>query len=103
MAVFELGSGHVDGTLLVGHHEGDEIAIDVAGRIGHAHVQAHLADGQVIVDYELELGSIAGRSGDVARSSIDPAQRRWELSLRSILSSPARRVACERTSATKPC
>jgi hypothetical protein len=67
MAVFELGSGHVDGTLLVGHHEGDEIAIDVAGRIGHAHVQAHLADGQVIVDYELELGSIAGRSGDVAR------------------------------------
>jgi len=68
MAVFELGAGHVDGTLMVGHHEGDEIAIDVSGRIGHlAHVQAHLADGQVIVDYELELGSIAGHSGDVAR------------------------------------
>ena len=71
MAVFELGSGHVDGTLMVGHHERDEIAIDVARRIAHlAHVQAHLADGQVIVDYESDLRSIAGRSGDGARPGL---------------------------------
>jgi len=71
MAVFELGSGHVDGALMVRHHEGDEIAIDVAGRVGHfVHVQAHLADGQIIVDYELELGSVAGHSGDLARPGL---------------------------------
>jgi hypothetical protein len=34
------------GALVVGHHEGDEIAIDVARWVGHlAHVQAHLANG----------------------------------------------------------
>jgi hypothetical protein len=48
-----------------------KIAIDVARRIGHlAHVQVALADGEVIVDYELELCSIAGRSSHVARPSL---------------------------------
>jgi len=71
MTVFELGSGNVDGTLMVGHHEGNEIAIHVAGRIAHlAHVQAHLADGQFIVDYELELGSIADRGGNAVRPGL---------------------------------
>ena len=71
VAVFELSSSHVDCALMVGHHEGDEITIDVAGRVGHfVHVQAHLADGQIIVDYELELGSVAGHSGDLARPGL---------------------------------
>jgi len=35
MTVFELGASGIDGALMVGHHYGDEIAIDVARRIGH--------------------------------------------------------------------
>jgi hypothetical protein len=47
-------AGDIDRSLMVRHHQGNKIAVDVAGWID-GHAQAHFAYSQVIVDYKLRF------------------------------------------------